>query len=323
MIDTLRIWFDLKQPLEKELTLVHDGIIRSRKNCIYKDEDIQVFPFGYGNHPARISVQTSLPKLIHGHNVLPLCLDETRLAMQSLQAKIAKSLKLDRCPKMDDCHVSRADFVYDWQVDKPEAYLSVLERFAMVRENHELMVYKKRVDKGSSITIGSKQQKLIAYNKEAEVAFRAKTRFVSDVERKIAKGRLRAEYSVQKRAWNSVIGKTSPTMAELDSYLSAHGHNALAAKWSRFTDGWGESSLEESTVKLVHVFGKKRGRQLAETLAMVRTMGVNKYKQICSPSTSTWYQFRKALRVAGVSLTDSSGLTRLEIPMFNAENLNG
>jgi hypothetical protein len=323
MIDTLKIWFDLEQPLEDELRLFPDGLNSSRTKCIYKDEVIQIFPFGHGNHPARLSVQTSLPKFVHEHNALPLCLDETRLAMQSLQTKIAKSLKLDRCPAMEDCHVSRADFVYDWKVDCPEAYLSVLERFAMVRGNHSLMVWKNGQDKGTTIKVGSSQQKLIAYNKEAEVAFRARTGFVSDVERELAKGRLRAEYSVQKRAWNSVIGKTSPTMAELDSYLSAHGHNALAAKWSRFTDGWGESSLEESTVKLVHVFGKKRGRQLAETLAMVRAMGANKYKQICSPSPSTWYQFRKALRVAGVSLTDSGGLVRLEIPMFKVEGANG
>jgi hypothetical protein len=316
LIDTLKIWFDLNQPLDCDI-IINSNSFRGKSNCIYKDSIFQVLPIGHENNPARISVQASLPKIIHGHNVVPLDLEETGQAMKILLTKVSESIKLPEVPAMDVCHVSRADFVYDWIVDSPEAYISVLNKFAMVRGNHSLMVWKNGQDKGTTIKSGSSQQKLIAYNKEAEVAFRSKTGFVSQSEQDLAKGRIRVEYGVQRRAWIRVLGKTSPTMAELDSYLSLNGSNALAQKLTNFTDGWGDSSLEDAIVKLNEVHGPTRGRQLSGTFALVRSLGVNNYKQICSPSASTWYQFRHALRAADVSLTDSDGLEPLVIPPFN------
>jgi hypothetical protein len=239
--------------------------------------------------------------------------------MKKFAMDLSKILDLESPPNLDECHVHRADFVYDWVVDSPEAYLSVLERYAIARTNHNIMVWKNGTDKGTTIKTGSNQQMMMAYNKEAEVAFRGKFGILQSDDIDHANGRLRTELAIKSKGWIPVFGKTSPTMAELDGFLHVNGRRLLAEKWQSFTDGWDDSPLESATVKLCLAHGPQRGRQLSETLALVRAMGVNKYRQVCKPDASTWYRFRRAVREAEVPLTDSGGLDKLTIPWFDAE----
>jgi hypothetical protein len=319
MVDTTRIWFDLEKPLGDDATKEIDERLRKGRKCIGNDGNVQVFPYAhaYGQHPARISAQTSLPKLINGSNVNPLSLDDTRKALRIFTKDVSKILQLDSSPSLEECHVFRADFVYDWIVESPEAYLSVLERFAVVRGNHDFVAWRKGITKGSSVIVGSKQQMMRIYNKEAEVARHSQFGAFQESECELAKGRLRAELSVTSKGWKSVLGKNSPTLVELDNYLQSNGRSCLVRKWEKFTDGWGDSSVESATVNLVAAYGKKRGRQLSEMLSLVRSMGVTKYQQICSPDRSTWYRFRRSLQEAGVPLTESGSLERLTLPQFD------
>lgn len=319
MLDSIRIRLPLSEPLANEirtqLFLKDQRARRSKKNLIHEERYQILVPVNEDS--AWVSVQCSLPRFANGNNVKTLSYVETIEAIHRLLNQVAADLKLASLPTIDQIDVVSADLVNDWIVDSPEAYLSVIEKFAMVRGNHCLHVWKGGMDKGTTVKSGSNRQTLMVYNKEAQVNFLSKMRIVRDDEFDMAAGRLRAEVRLKGRGWLPYLDDPSPSLRKVLDYLKKNGRRPLRDKWTRLTDGWDLSPLEDATVRLNQAYGSKRGRKLAETLAMVRSMGVQKYRQICKPDDSTWSRFRRALREAGVSLTDSGGLKRLAIRLFD------
>mgnify|MGYP000087105325 CR=1 FL=1 len=319
MIDTIRIRLPLTEPLNKTIyaeIFLKEQRARCSKKKILKEERYQII-LPSSDESAWVSVQCSLPRYLHGNNVKTLSYAQTVTAIQGLLNDVAKDLKLSAIPTFDQIDVVSADLVNDWIVKSPEAYLAVIERFAMVRGNHSLHVWKNGMDKGTTVKCGSNRQMLMVYNKEAQVNFLSKRRVVRDDELDLAAGRLRAEVRLKGRGWFPYIDDPSPSLRKVLLYLQMHGRRPLLDKFSRLTDGWDVSPLEDATMKLTVAYGAKRGRKLAETLAMVRAMGVHKYRQICRPDDSTWSRFRRALREAGVSMTDSGGLKKLTVRQFD------
>ena len=322
MIDTIRFRLPLIEQLDKdvctELFLKDQRARRSKKKIFNEDRYQIILPSN--ENPAWVTVQCSLPRFANGYNVKPLSYSQSIATIQNLLNAVAKDLKLSSLPTFDQIDVVSADLVNDWIVDSPEAYLAVIERFAMVRGNHSLHVWKGGLDKGTTVKCGSNRQMLMVYNKEAQVNFSSKMRIVLDDEFDLATGRLRAEIRLKGRGWLPYLDDPSPSLRKVLDYLKRNGRRPLADNWVRLTDGWDLSPLEDATVRLNLAYGSKRGRKLAEMLAMVRSMGVPKYRQICKPDDSTWSRFRRALREAKVSLTDSGGLNRLTINLFDASS---
>ncbi len=319
MIDSIRLRFPLETPVSQSTRtelLIEDSRNRRSKKNIFNEERYQII-LPFNKDSAWISVQSSLPRFLNGSNVKPLSLEETVRAIHELLNQVAKDLKLAYIPVFSDIGVVRADIVFDWIVDSPEAYLSVIDRFAMVRGNHNLDTHKNGLDKGTTVKSGSSRQSLMAYNKEAQVYKASKTRILEPDEFELASGRLRAELRLAGRGWQPYLHDPSPSLKQVLEFLQANGRKALSQKWERFTDGWDVCPLEDAVVKLSVAYGAKRGRKLAEMFSLVRGLGVEKYRLICKPDDSTWSRFRRALREAGVSLTDAGGLKRLTISWFD------
>lgn len=319
MLDSIRLRIQLDHAIDDgvrhAIALKDQQARRTRKNILHEERYQIILPVNEDS--AWVSVQCSLPRLLNGNNVKTLNYSQTVEGIQKLLNHVAKDLRLSSLPTFDHIDVVSADLVNDWIVDSPEAYLSVIERFAMVRGNHSLHVWKGGMDKGTTVKCGSNRQTLMVYNKEAQVTFLSKMRIVRDDEFYLSAGRLRAEVRLKGRGWLPYLDDPSPSLMKVLEYLKKDGRRPLLDKWTRLTDGWDVSPLEDAAVRLNLAYGSKRGRKLAETLAMVRSMGVQKYRQICKPDDSTWSRFRRALREAGVSLTDSGGLKRLTIRLFD------
>lgn len=319
MIDTLKIRIHLDTPLEQSVYEMSENRSPGRLTGLYKilrAGDMQI-ALPVASHSASISAQVSLPALVHGHNSDRLSLQETFQAMDCFLANIQQVLKLPDPPSFENCQVSWADYVHDWIVDSPEAYLAIVERFAMARGNHNLMVWKNGQDKGTTVKVGSKNQMLMVYNKESQVKFKTKFGVVSDDEVQASKGRLRAELRLRGRGWESYFGSASPTLKELQTHLRCQGRRPLSQRWDRLNEGWDNCPMESAITHLNRTFNPRKARRVAETLSLIRTMGVQKYRQICKPDDATFSRFRADLRQAGVSLADSGGLPRLSVPWFD------
>lgn len=319
MIDTLKIRIHLDTPLEQSIYDIAESSSTGRLTGFYKilHADKMQIAIPVASHSASISAQVSLPALMRGHNSDCLSLKETFQAMDCFLANIQQVLKLPDPPSIEECQVSWADYVHDWIVDSPEAYLAIVERFAMARGNHSLMVWKNGQDKGTTVKVGSKNQMLMVYNKESQVNFKSKFGVVSDDEIQASKGRLRAELRLRDRGWESYFGSASPTLKELQTHLRCQGRRPLSQRWDRLTDGWDDCPMESAIIHLNQAFSARKARRVAETLSLIRTMGVQKYRQSCKPDDATFSRFRADLRQAGVSLADSGGLPRLSIPWFD------
>lgn len=321
MIDTLRIYFPLYEPLSNDVLaklLIEESARKKSGRRIINDGTLQVIPH-LNTAVGRVVAQASLPKLLRGTNVEPLSLEETIEQAERLVTRTTEKLQISKVPTLQDVQVSRADYVYDWIVDSPAAYLVTIGHFAIVRRNHDLSTLSNRLDLGVTLNLGSGRQNLKLYDKEAQVDFQSRSRLLPDEVIDKAKGRLRAELRLAGRGWRKYLGDDTPHLAQVLEYLKSEGRRPLVQAWERATEGWSGVELEADVVKLIETHGSRKGRQLSETLSLVRTMGVQNYRQICRPDDSTWYRFRKALRMAGVDLTTTGGLPLLTIPQFDTE----
>lgn len=265
----------------------------------------------------RICAQCSLAKFANGSNVEPLTLQQTVDAAEKFVETVAADLKLGYTPSLDKVQVMWADIVFDWIVDNPEAYLSVLRASIIERANHELSFKKSATNRGSTINMGSKRHMLTIYNKQAEVEHQNLHGEYRQQVLEKAEGRLRAEVRLAGRGWAKYLGDESPTLRQVLDFLKRDGRKPLTLDWARLTDGWSSQNIESDISQLIEKFGTTKGRQVGGMLALVRAIGVPSYRQICKPSPSNFYNFRLALRTAGIAMIDSTGLPKLSIPWFD------
>jgi hypothetical protein len=321
MIDTIRIGIPLRERLnDHEVSKVLNDLskkLRYGKNILNLGRFQIIFP--KKPESGMVYAQCSLPNFAKGSNVEPLTLSETIATAQAFVEAVSRELGLGYVPGLDEVKVTRADIVFDWIVQSPEAYQAVLRDYIIERANHGLQFNKSATNRGSTVKAGSKAQHVSVYNKEAQSEYRNNGEMSQQHVRDKARGRLRIEVQVSGRQWKKyVIG--TPSLGAVFAYLHQNGRRVLAGVWERATQGWETSCFEADLTRLISKHGLKKGRQTAGTLAMIRRIGVPAFRQICKPSPASFYRFRCALREAGVSLTQPSGLERLSIPWFDPES---
>lgn len=322
MIDSLRVWILLKAPLSADVVarLQREwSQSRTYRKRVLNRMRYQIIP-PHDVECGKVTAQCSLPKFHRGTNVEPLSLEATIEAANKFVIEVAEELQLGYLPSLDEVQVVWADIVYDWTVTSPEAYLAVFRDFIIERRNHDLNFVKNSTDKGSTVKFGSNSRKLSIYNKEAEVQYQVMSKKCKPDVLDKSRGRLRSEIRLAGRGWRKYIGDDSPNLKQVLDFLRSEGRRPLSEAWTQMTHGWESSTIESDVSKLVRKFGATKGRQVAGNLALIRAIGVPSYRQICVPSPSNFYMFRKALRDAEVAMTQASGLSPLSIPWFDQEH---
>ena len=323
MIDTLEIytsqvarldpsvWPAPRCSVEREASLV-----RAHMNTPLA----QVSCTRHGGKPAVLRVQANLPKLLHGHNVEVLDLRGVRRACVALECHLVAHLRphVLSLPQLGDWQAARVDYVGDWLVANPSAYVVEVGLSATPRGGNVVHRWGSSTG-GHTVGTGTKSWKVRLYDKQAETRAKVAAGDLAGAlaprALALAAGRLRLEVEARRAEIKRWLDLPQPTLSDVLADLAERPEGLAFERWSSLVRSWAPSLPARASHAILGEHSAKLGRRVFETWAAVSLLGVEEYRRQFKPSASTWRRFIQDITDAGVGLGLAPTLPRLDIAL--------
>lgn len=265
-------------------------------------------------------LEASLPKMILGHNVIVLTLEESALALRELVAEARALTSLD-LPPVGDWAVRGVELCHVWELDNPQIALSALQSHVRTRGgDHTLRTAAEHG--GLTLDWGAKQWRARVYCKGGEV--RAKRKEMELVEGENVPTLDELAESADRTLRFEVFLKGIPlckwlsgnkSVRSMFGRLEQDGHAELERRWAEAFGHIEWIGFEEVAKRLFEVHGETKARHLLDSFVHISTVGETVWAATTRAKPHVLRDLRKGLSKAGVTL---GRLEPFDVPRLDA-----
>lgn len=291
-----------------------------RVKYILNNRSLRLTLMDYHYVGPRVTAEFSLPKLLHGHNIIDFTPSEIRDAFMGAD-DVLKGVMADLpTPSVFEWTVQRADFCTSSTIDNVDARINDIRSTIKVRKSQVLDSYvNKGGGAGFSLRGASIHERL--YNKRSETQHLIRSGKIDKLTCKVSakelqalsEGLMRYEIEMNAEALQPLLG-SDRSVSSLIKFIERDGEEFIKRRWEKLTREW-DASPRQDVAKLLKSAYPQAGCSLHDFYFHINSLGIEEYKATTGIPESSLQRKLKQLRDAGIRLgtiTSSFGDTNAE-----------